>query len=714
MYDARSIKERSVKSFLLQAREAAMLHQHERVISLVACAIGEIHICERLPRYRSWLRLARKEAQVLRGESLVALDKLEDAIASFDQAHDIDYLPAGVPRPAWPAPGCRRVSTLGLKAMLGSAICMYRLGRYNEAKKRTEEILSVGPQMRRDPDPNSEKETIEDSRINITEWHNNARKLLHIITQQKKCGNGSSKSAPLHPKIDISSLKVVNETNPVSMETTDVVGQGVIGVPCTTQRYTWKVSGPLENSELAYKEVIVIERLQWSLIWVKSGILVWDYAKLEVIHWLTSIGFPRGSMPDLKEPEEIQCMHYVEAPIGGLLMMSTRPNTLFCVVNVDKLVRGARSSMVEALRSTLMESAVVSNPEIWLRRTSTLLGATNCYATSKSNITGLWRMAATSRDCLGVNIFGDGQIEPNSSLGPLALISDTPGNVLRGHDQPVCNMQFASPSSDILVTVCYECIIKVWDISKTNGSYLYSIRGYQTYVTKLCCSDSLLFTVPYPKRPTTATESSIFGKDEFEDGPFGSRSIGIWTLDNGKRVGTLRVSEDTMPGPVLDISIMPCYNQIVSAHCNGELHIWKYQEVTSLGADNTRVVSVNVTHLSCFKALRNAQEGFSLFVHPTDRRIFVATVRSLTIIHCAELPTNLGGIGANSNDKLDIDHKMNCGYCGKWDIENSSLCSGCKKVHFCDRKCQKKGWQIHKDVCLQWTKERLATSNTSS
>lgn len=727
MYDARSIREKSVKSHLMHVREAAAQADHERVIAVVACTIGEIHVCERLPRYRSWLRMARKEVQVLRGESLMALGRLDDAIASFNQAIDIDYMPPGAPRPVWPAAGCRRVSGYGMRAMHGSALCLYHMGKLVEARRRAEDMLVVGPQMRRNVDPNGNAEAVEDTRIDIAAWHNRAGGLLHCIAMKIAGENeshqdgGEKTTAPNQSDAYLSITKSVGMNaglGKVEVDPTDVRGEVVVigGAPepitCTAQRYVWKVSGPLENSELAYKEVIVIERLQWCLIWVKSGILVWDYAKSEVVHWLTAIGFPRGSMPDLKEPEEIQCMHYVEAPIGGLLMMSTRPNTLFCVVNVDKLIRGARSSMVDALRSTLMESGVIYHPEVWLRRTSTLLGATNCYATSKSTSTGRWRMAATSRDCLGVNVFGDGQIEPGSVIGPLALMSDSPGNVLLGHDQPVCNMTFVGPTSDLLVTVCYDYIIKVWNVCRPRSNNLFSIRGYQTYVTKLCCSHHLLFTVPYPKRPTTASESSIFGKDAFEDGPFGSRNIGIWTLDTGRRIGTISVSELSMPGPVLDVVVIPRYNQIVSAHCNGELHIWKYKEEFQphTTAENApSVISVEISHCVCFRVLRNAQEGFSLYVHPTNRNIYVATVRSMIILHCGELSIEQGGSrkkGAIIDETItDVENKMNCGYCGKWILENSCLCSGCKRIHFCDRKCQKKGWAKHKDNCVQWTKE---------
>lgn len=723
MHDARAMREKSVKSYILRAREAAKNRNHEEVIALISLAMGEIHICERLPRYRSWLRDARKEAQILRAEALVSLNRLDDALASFEQAHDVDFMPPGSCRPKWPEDGCRRVSDLGIRAIMGSASCLFLMGKYFDAKKRAEEVYSVGPLMVRNKNPESYDDMVEGDTSTLYFYREQAEKLLKRINEKFEASKEKFKS------------KLKEKQN--GMKTNDCDKNVIVGshpVPITTvvQRFTWKVNGPLENSELSYKDVIVIDRLQWCLIWVKTGILVWDYANSEVVHWLTSIGFPKGSMPELKDPEEIQCVHYIEAPAGGFLMMSTRPNTLFCVVNVDKLMKGARSSMVDALRITLMSTQPlansIQNPEQWLRRTSTLLGATNCYATCKDG-NGNWKMASTSRDSLGVNIFETpGQISFNSDIGPLALTSDTPGLVLHGHDQPVCNMAFVGYTSPIFVTVCYEFIVKVWDISKSSGNNLFSIRGYQSILTKVVCSTSILFAVAFPKKLPISTQevSALASKDNFEDSLFGSRCIALWSLLDGRRVGTLRAAAGTT-SRVMDIVLVPKRTVIVTAHANGELHIWSFSEFPPESESTTTKNSVTSTHYSCFRVLKSSQDGFSLHIQADGLRLYAATIRSMIVLHIDESifqdskansnPKIASGCKDKADDKASnifLDHQMNCGYCGQWNLEKSCLCSGCKKMHFCDRVCQRKGWADHKELCNIWGQERKLTQMLSS
>ncbi len=54
-------------------------------------------------------------------------------------------------------------------------------------------------------------------------------------------------------------------------------------------------------------------------------------------------------------------------------------------------------------------------------------------------------------------------------------------------------------------------------------------------------------------------------------------------------------------------------------------------------------------------------------------------------------------------DKKDIDKKKKktkvCGFCGSGGV--SSYCVGCKKVYYCDKRCQMKDWSLHKKDCVQ-------------
>jgi hypothetical protein len=38
-----------------------------------------------------------------------------------------------------------------------------------------------------------------------------------------------------------------------------------------------------------------------------------------------------------------------------------------------------------------------------------------------------------------------------------------------------------------------------------------------------------------------------------------------------------------------------------------------------------------------------------------------------------------------------------CAYCGKEMV--NSLCTVCRKAHYCDRQCQEKAWKYHKAWC---------------
>lgn len=40
-----------------------------------------------------------------------------------------------------------------------------------------------------------------------------------------------------------------------------------------------------------------------------------------------------------------------------------------------------------------------------------------------------------------------------------------------------------------------------------------------------------------------------------------------------------------------------------------------------------------------------------------------------------------------------------CNQCGTKNCPK--MCSGCKKVYYCDKNCQVKNWKAHKSVCLK-------------
>ena len=45
--------------------------------------------------------------------------------------------------------------------------------------------------------------------------------------------------------------------------------------------------------------------------------------------------------------------------------------------------------------------------------------------------------------------------------------------------------------------------------------------------------------------------------------------------------------------------------------------------------------------------------------------------------------------------------KNKCDYCGRTDLK-CFRCSGCESARYCSRKCQKKAWPNHKELCSRW------------
>jgi hypothetical protein len=66
------------------------------------------------------------------------------------------------------------------------------------------------------------------------------------------------------------------------------IGGHIQAVDCPVGMCTWKSVGALEDSTgCLCLELHVIPRLKWVLVWVRGDLMLWDYDKEEVVHWIT-------------------------------------------------------------------------------------------------------------------------------------------------------------------------------------------------------------------------------------------------------------------------------------------------------------------------------------------------------------------------------------------------------------------------------------------
>ena len=105
----------------------------------------------------------------------------------------------------------------------------------------------------------------------------------------------------------------------------------------------------------------------------------------------------------------------------------------------------------------------------------------------------------------------------------------------------------------------------------------------------------------------------------------------------------------------------------------------------------------------CRSAASFCIAGDSMFVaHDTDKFVKIEQVK------LSELGSNeqdvgkfmqdLNGKNVELKDKFDM---TNCASCKEAFVQNRFICGGCKKVSYCDPKCQKEHWNQHKKECKE-------------
>ncbi len=63
--------------------------------------------------------------------------------------------------------------------------------------------------------------------------------------------------------------------------------------------------------------------------------------------------------------------------------------------------------------------------------------------------------------------------------------------------------------------------------------------------------------------------------------------------------------------------------------------------------------------------------------------------------------------GANGKSRMTArDRFKNCAHCNTVIKDRIQLCSGCKKVAYCNSVCQKANWKTHKKTCTYTAKKR--------
>ena len=171
------------------------------------------------------------------------------------------------------------------------------------------------------PDPQAE--------LALEVWKAKARELLTLCEAEAAVASGSKASA--------------KKTTPMAAVLASSSGldtnRQAVHVPIG--RCSWKQIGLLhDNENLVCQELQVIPRLQWVLAWVRGDLLLWDYNKEEIVHWIT-LGPDDGShLSHIVDMPELNSVLYFRGQAQVYNLQALQP-------------RGGRTSAKDAFRSFL-------------------------------------------------------------------------------------------------------------------------------------------------------------------------------------------------------------------------------------------------------------------------------------------------------------------------------------------------------------------------
>ena len=165
---------------------------------------------------------------------------------------------------------------------------------------------------------------------------------------------------------------------------------------------TWKQIGIKDETIDWIKEVQVIPRLRWVLTRVRNDILIWDYEKEEVVHFIT-----------LEQPawqHAITTCHLIDMPDLDAVIYFRGFEKMFWISNLQNFSpRGGRTDFDElTLPIDLSPRDLYDRTySYFLENASLLYSNVASIATSKDD-SGQWRLAISHIDRRGVSIFKAG------------------------------------------------------------------------------------------------------------------------------------------------------------------------------------------------------------------------------------------------------------------------------------------------------------------
>ena len=158
------------------------------------------------------------------------------------------------------------------------------------------------------------------------------------------------------------------------------------------------------------------------------------------------------------------------------------------------------------------------------------------------------------------------------------------------------------------------------------------------------------------------------GAADLEERRWNPWTIRVWDVATGAHVASLTTSQLSS---VSCMAIVPDRCFLVSAHLNGEVHVWQYR---------TARARLAVAHAAAYVVCPDAGKSISL------------KVADDVVPRTGAQPPVEGG------------EVYNCGGCGVARIPSSgskekARCSRCHSVMYCDAECQRAAWKAHKPVC---------------
>jgi len=601
-------------------------------------------------------------AHLLRGDSFFALECFEDAYVSYAKVCQ-DLLRER--KQSFKT----RIKANQAEALYGCAVSLEAIGKVADALAKLKILTNYARNVDEDK---------KDSKV--MEWCHKARALLHSHEVENSPAQLVNLQHAENAGVIVSSKKPLCATD------------------STIEVCNWKEVGSIENDDGSLNTTVeLVDRLKWALIWVRRELLVWNYGVDEVVCWLSL-----ASLSNEGEFYDILCTpHLVETPAGLLFIASTHCGKVFCFA-IDKLETSTQGEHLNFLTETVRFKASHLCTAYWEYIATAVLRQAACIS-SHQQPDGNWKLAVSYwQGSLKVSVYGEEHIIPDGALGPLSFNSCSgTQKQLIGHDRIVYALVFFGDESLRLITSGSDPCIKIWDLE--SETCLASIRAYDTTVSngKICVSKTLLFVSP-SKTPTSYFIPETVENELNYESP---SCIGVWSAGDGSRLGTLCTplhgSKDEPT--VTELSINPNTSQLVSAHSNGVVNIWRYSEFLCGEA-------VVLIHMYGFHMFENIHDGINVTIKNQPASVlYVASTKSVFALsldgkaHCSNSKFPAEPTDPNNITLLRPTPRIrNCNHCGLFKFSKPSMkCRQCSLAFFCDKECLKGGWKKHKAFCLQ-------------